>query len=468
MIKTKIIVTNGPALKSNAVLKNAIKYADVIRFNFSHALKSEVIETIDKINKFSKELKKEVAILGDLAGPKIRIKELENVDNVKKGDLINIVYKGYQKERNNLKEKNIYLDYNLFKDIKKNDIIFYGDGELKFLVKDIFNKKIIAESLGDNKIKIGKGISVFGSEVSLEPPTEKDLDFLKFAVKNNFDFIAISFVKSGGNIDKIRKITKDIEIISKIETKKAVSNIDGIIDKSDGIMVARGDLGLHVGIAKLPIVQQYLIKKCHDYQKPIIIATQLLSSMVNNSFPTRAEANDIANNILDKSDCVLLSNETAVGQYPIETLKVLTEIIESTENFIKTENRINRINENNFKINKINQALGFAAINLAYNFKTDCVFIPTQTSTTAKIVASLKPSLDIIALTNSKKIRNKMAIVYGIRSYPIKKYSTIDQMIKNVNEIAIKNKINKFIILSGTPNKFGTTDTLKYIDRTLN
>ncbi|MCL4383546.1 MAG: pyruvate kinase [Candidatus Marsarchaeota archaeon] len=465
MIKTKVIVTNGPSLKFNSVLKNVIRYSDIIRFNFSHAKEEEIINTISRIEKISEEIKKDVAILGDLSGPKIRIKRLSNnFNNVKKGDIVDICF---NKKEDNIKEdseKTIYLDYNLFDNIKKNNIIFYGDGELKFLVLDKYNGKVIIKALNDHTVKIEKGISVFGSEVNLEPPTKNDLKFLKFAVKNDFDFIAVSFVKSDKNIKQIKKITGDIEIISKIETKEAIDNIDGIIRESDGIMVARGDLGLHVGIAKLPITQQYLIKKCQEYQKPVIVATQLLSSMINSSFPTRAEANDIANNIFDRVDCVMLSNETAVGKYPVETLQTLNEIIENTEKFIESEENSNRINKINTKINKINQAISFAAVGLAHNFKTDCIFAPTQTGATAKILSSLKPYSNIIALTNSKKIRNKLAILYGVRAFPIEKYNSINEMINNVKKVAIQNKINKFIIVSGTPNKFGTTDTLKYID----
>ena len=466
MLKTKIIVTNGPSLKSAKVLRYIVKNSDVIRFNFSHAKESEILDTIKKIKKVSSELKKDIAILGDLSGPKIRIKSLSGFDHVEKGDEVNILYSKKEAHSNAVSEKNIYLDYKLSDNIKKNNIIFYGDGELKFIVKGVYDDKIVAKAMNSSTVKIEKGINVFGSKVNLAPPTAADLRFLKFAVKHDFDFIAVSFVKSPENIKKIRRITKGIDIISKIETREAVDNIDGIIKESDGIMVARGDLGLHVGIEKLPIVQQYLLKKCSEYRKPIIIATQLLSSMKDNPFPTRAEANDIANNILDKADCVMLSNETAVGDYPIETVDTLKKIISNAESFIKNESDINRkeLGINSIKVNKVNIAISVAAVDIAGKFKTDCIFAPTQTGATAKILSSLKSQSDIIALTNSEKVRKRLKLWYGVRTVPINKYETTNQMIENVKEIAKKERISRFIIVSGTPNKLGTTDTLKYIE----
>ncbi len=465
MIKTKIIVTSGPSLKLDSVLKHVIKNTDVIRFNFSHAKESEIIEGIKRIKKISQELNKEIAILGDLSGPKIRIKSLGNFNYVKKGDKVNILYdkKGERELNNN--EKNIFIDYKISNNIKRNNIIFYGDGELQFQVKDILNGKVIAKAMNNSTLKVGKGINVFGSKIDLEPPTKNDLVFLKFAIKNNFDFIAVSFVKSAENIKKIRKMSKNIEIISKIETKESIDNIDSIIKESDGIMVARGDLGLNIGIERLPVIQQYLLKKCREYRKPIIIATQLLNSMKINPFPTRAEANDIANNILDKVDCLMLSNETAVGKYPIEAINTLKNIIDNTEKFIENETEINRKNSINLiNIDKINFAISMAAVDIASKFKTDCIFAPTQTGMTAKILSSLKPLPQVIALTNSEKIGNKLAIWYGVRTLKIKRYKTTNQMIENVRYIAKNNKINRFIIVSGTPNKLGTTDTLKYIE----
>lgn len=466
MIKTKIIVTNGPSLRSARVLKYIVKNTDVIRFNFSHAKEFEILDAVDRIKKVSSELKKGIAILGDLSGPKIRIKGLSGFDHVEKGDEVNILYNKKEARNSAVGEKNIYLDYKLSENIKKNNIIFYGDGELKFAVKGTYGDRIVAKAMNSSTVKVDKGINVFGSRVNLAPPTEADLKFLKFAVKNDFDFIAVSFVKSPENIKKIRKITKDIDIISKIETREAVDNIDGIIKESDGIMVARGDLGLHVGIEKLPIVQQYLLKKCGEYRKPIIIATQLLSSMKDNPFPTRAEANDIANNILDKVDCVMLSNETAVGNYPIETVDTLKKIISNAEGFIENETDINRKDAgiNSINVNKVNIAISVAAADIAGKFKTDCIFAPTQTGTTAKILSSLKSQSNVIALTNSLKVKNRLGIWYGVRVMPIDKYETTNQMIENVKEIAKKEGMRRFIIVSGTPNKLGTTDTLKYIE----
>ncbi len=450
-MKAKIIATYGPGMDSMETLRELLKYVNVIRINMSHGDEKQWAEFASKVRSVSRELGREIALFADLPGPKIRIGKLVDPIKMKKGEEIALAYSKYSSNT-----EIVPLDYDIHKDVKAGAEVLIGEYSLRLKVKRLDKGRIICEAMNDGEITSHKGIGIKGLSARVSPPTPEDLKRAEFAVKNGFDFLGISFVREASNIKRLRKYAGGLGIIAKIERKIAIDNIAEIAEEADALMVARGDLAFDVDIDMIPIEQRRIITAGRDAGKPVIVATQMLASMVNNAIPTRAEVNDIANAIASGADCLMLSDETAVGKFPVEAVKMLAQTASNAEQFAP--------HMNGFRVTSINGGIAFAASQLADNYHTDMIFAPTQSGTTPKILSTLRPVSPITALTGSEKVRKMLKLSYGVESMNLKQYKTTDQMFERVKEIAKKGGIKKYIIVSGSPNKKGTTDTLKYIE----
>jgi len=333
--ETKIIATIGPSCISETVLrKMVLSGLDMIRINFSHGTYEDYIKHIENVRKINRKYRRAIKIIGDLEGFRIRVGFFKNRKEVflEKNKSIYLVKNIYGNE------KEIPIDYRgNFHDFEKAEYVFVDDGNIVLKIKDIDKDKIKVKVITGGILKQRKGINVPGAELKFKTLNEKDKKDIKFAVENNFDFIALSFVRNKGDILNVKKEIgkKKIKVIAKIENREGIKNIDEIIDVSDGIMIARGDMGISISFYEVPFVQKEIITRCKNKRKFSITATQMLESMVENPVPTRAEVSDVANAVVDGTDCVMLSAETSIGKYPVECVKIMNEIVKFSEMYKK-------------------------------------------------------------------------------------------------------------------------------------
>ncbi len=326
-MKTKIIITYGPAIKDYETLEKAVSMADIVRINFSHGSEEEWSKAISNVRSISKKLGKVTDIMADLPGPKIRIAKMDEAKKIKKGEEVVFSFEGDM-----VVPGSIPIEYDLIKYCKPGAAIYIGDGELKLAIIGIGKREIRCRSYFDGLIGSRKGISLEDLEVDAEPPTEDDISLLGFALENKCEIIAESFVRNAENVRKLREAVTNSKIISKIERKDALENIDDIVNESDMIMVARGDLALNVSFEKLPEAQALIIDAANRGETPFIMATEVLASMVSKPVPTRAEVSDIANAVSNNAYGIMLSNETSVGKFPLEAIEMLRSCIGTAEN----------------------------------------------------------------------------------------------------------------------------------------
>jgi len=339
----KIIATIGPISEDYETLKKIIiAGADILRVNFSHATFEQWDLIRKNAQKIKKETGKEVEMMMDLQGPRIRVANIKEGIKISEGKVYEIFY-GTKVN----KENEIPIDYpNLYKDVEKGETIYFANKSVEMEIIKISGKKIFAKAKNSGTLMSKKGLNLPKTDLSIEVLGEKDIKDTKFGLKNGADYICLSFVKDGSNIKKLRKITGDkVEIIAKIERETAVLNIDNIIRESDGIMVARGDLGIELPIEELPIIQKELIRHAHQCDKPAIVATEMLASMVLKPHPTRAEAADVANAVFDGADAVMLSDETAFGKYPVESVEMMKKIADKVDEYFNATNYFDKIPE---------------------------------------------------------------------------------------------------------------------------
>lgn len=416
--KTKIVATIGPATSSKEQLQKLIEAGvNVFRLNFSHGSHTDHLEVIERIEALNKELNTNIAMLADLQGPKLRIGEVENngVDLVE----------GAEIEFTNTKcvgtAERVYMSYSLFpQDVAIGDIILIDDGKLKLEAVFTNGKDIVrAKVIHGGKLSSKKGVNLPSTKISLPSLTEKDLKDAEFALEHNVDWMALSFVRSAGDINDLRKIIderkKHTRIIAKVEKPEAIADIDEIIEVSDGVMVARGDLGVELPFAEVPMMQKMIVDKCVSHAKPVIIATQMMESMITNFSPTRAEANDVANAVIDGASAVMLSGETSVGKYPIEVIKAMSSIICNTEQLGYKYHRENEpvVNKNTF----ISDSTCHTASNLVMqspNVKT--IIVLTSSGYTASRIASHRPEANIYAFTSNRLLMRQLSLIWGVRA----------------------------------------------------
>ena len=419
MKKTKIICTMGPNTNDEALMRKLVQSGmDIARFNFSHGDHEEQKGRMDMLKKIREEENKPIAILLDTKGPEIRTGVLKDGKKVQLeagetftlttdeivGDnkIVSITYKG------------------LVEDVKAGSTILIDDGLIELKVKDKKGNNINCEIVNGGELGEKKGVNVPNVAIRLPAITDKDRDDLKFGVEQGVDFIAASFVRNAECILEIKSFLREckapyIPVIAKIENFEAIKNIDEIIRCADGIMVARGDLGVEIPAEEVPYLQKLIIQKCNDNYKPVITATQMLDSMIRNPRPTRAEVGDVANAVYDGTDAVMLSGETAQGKYPVEALKMMVHIVESTEQHLDYKEMLEKAGEH--RMRNASSALAYATVTTARNLKAACIITPTVSGATARVVSKFKPKTEIIGISPNEDTLRRMQIYWGVRPY---------------------------------------------------
>lgn len=422
MKKTKIICTIGPSCDSEEQIKGLIeKGMDIARLNLSHNTHAYHEGAINKIRKVAEEMDKPVAIIIDLQGPKLRLASLDEKITINARSTI-VLSSSYTKISDDfIKIPLLYTD--LYKYVKIKDRIILGDNQVELVVQEIQGKDIICLSLEQGILRSGMGVNVSNNDFVLPSPTKKDLIDIKFAVANNVDFIALSFVMSHKDLISLRRIIQEeqgkdsyeqIKIIAKIEKEIAVKNIDRIIDESDAIMIARGDLGIEMPIEQVPLIQKSIIKKCVNKAKPVIVATQMLLSMKDKLSPTRAEVSDIANAVIDQADALMLSEETSIGKHPQRAIKVMSEIIVHTEKF-EDDQFFNRLPLNEEKRDmSIDDSLIFSLNLISQKIKAKLMLVISLSGYTGRVVSKFRLKFPVFVFTCNKKIARQLNLHWGL------------------------------------------------------
>lgn len=438
--KTKIVATMGPSTENIAVLEELFKAGlDICRINFSHGDYEPIKHVVDNIRKLNKKLNRHVGILGDLQGPKLRIgKVKDNAVELVNGNEIIIT----TKECEGTAEK-IFITYPQFpQDVKDGENVLIDDGKITLKVIET-NKKdeVRCTIIAGGTLSSKKGVNLPNTKISLPCLTLKDLRDLDFALENNFEWVGLSFVRSATDIIELKEIIrskkKNARVVAKIEKPEAIKEIDNIIDLTDGIMVARGDLGVEIPMEKVPLLQKMIVNKCIIASKPVIIATQMMESMITAYTPTRAEVNDVANAVLDGADAVMLSAETSVGRYPVKVVEYMRRIITQVE---AGGAIYHREHEPELKtVTYITDSLCYNASIMSKQAGVKAIISITNSGYTAFKLSSHRPQANIIIFTDNETLLNALSLVWGVKGFYYDKYESTDQTISDLKEI-IKSK----------------------------
>lgn len=445
MKKTQIICTMGPRTMDKIILKELIAGGmNVARFNFSHGSYEEHAERIALVRQVSEQLGIPVALMLDTKGPEIRTGLLKDGKKVslEQGKEFTL----YTEEREG-DETGCSITYQqLVYDVRKGDTILIDDGLIGLEVQRVSADKIECIIKNGGELGERKGVNVPNVKIHLPGVTQKDREDILFGIEQGVDYIAASFVRNSDCIMDIREILednhgRDIGIIAKIENAEGVENIDEILDAADGIMVARGDLGVEIPADQVPHIQKKIIHKCNRKCKPVVTATQMLDSMIRNPRPTRAEAGDVANAIYDGSDAIMLSGETAMGKYPVEAVRMMAKIAETTEAHLDYSN-LQKLNKKQRK-KDISMAVGFASVSTAEILKASCLVVPTMTGYTARMISSLRPKTPIYAISPSEQAVRRMQLYWGVYAMPGETEDSTRHMITNSMKIILRRKLIK-------------------------
>ncbi len=432
--KTKIVATVGPASNNKDMLRALVKEGvDVFRLNFSHGSHADHQKVVDAVREINKEEGTTVALLLDLQGPKIRVQEMAPDVVIERGQTFTITTTQL------LGNKSIASTsyQNLPNDVKKGDVILIDDGKIELKVTEIKGIEVITEVIYGGPLKSRKGINLPFSKVTAPSLTEKDIQDLELGLKNNIDWIALSFVRKASDINDLRNRINDAKatsrIVAKIEKPEALSNIDEIIALTDAVMVARGDLGVEIWLEEVPMVQKMLVEKCNRAGKPVIVATQMMESMIENPRPTRAETNDVANAVMDGADAVMLSAETAAGKYPIEVIRSMVRTISSVEKNPNMYFRFRELDPNSPIY--INDSLVMSACKLAKDVGAKAIVGMTSSGYTAFKSSSYRPNANIFVFTGNKSLLTSINLVWGARAYFYDKDNSTDETIADVEAL---------------------------------
>ena len=438
---TKIVATLGPATSSKAMIKKLFDAGvTMFRLNSSHGTEEFHKQNLTYIREIEEEEQRLIPVLLDLQGPKIRIGEIGNPIELKKGEILKFKH---QKE---LEGDIIPVDYKgMANDVTPGEKILIDDGKIQLEVGKVENSVIYARVLTDGLLKPRKGINIPGSTGSIDVLTERDIKFVEFAAKNGIDYLGLSFVREAEDVVKLRELLKkfnreDISIISKIEKPQAVDNIDAIIEVSDGIMVARGDLGIEISTEKVPIVQKTIIRKANIKRKVVIVATQMLESMIENPIPTRAETSDVANAVLDGTDAIMLSGETAAGAYPVEAVQMMKKIADTVES--SAFMRKNKFPRKMIEEEKDSQAMsiGMSIADMTKKMNVKAIIALTRTGCTAKFLSEGRLSVPIFACCPDIETCRVLKLYRGIIPITMKFTGNIDkQTIKMIDKFMMRN-----------------------------
>lgn len=438
--RTKIVATLGPATSSKDVLLAIIKAGvDICRLNFSHGSQEDHQKVINTIREINDQYKTNVGILADLQGPKIRIGMVKQGGiHLANGSKITITT-----DESLSDDEHIYITYPSFpKDVKADEIILLDDGKLQMRVLQTnLNDSVLCEVVHGGILTSRKGVNLPNTKVSIPSLTEEDLDNLHFALDNDVEWIGLSFVRTAEDISELKHIISDrnksARVIAKVEKPEAIENIDGIIAATDGVMVARGDLGVELPLEVVPMLQKMIAQKCRAASKPVIVATQMLESMITTPRPTRAEVNDVANSVLDGADAVMLSGETSVGEFPVIVIETMARIVKNVEENGYPFNQIKKPEEQSPTY--MSDAICNSAVYLAE--KTEAVGIVSMTSSgyTAFQISSHRPKASTFIFTANRSLLNTLNLLWGVRGFYYDKFESTDNTIAEVNNI-LKNE----------------------------
>ena len=432
MRRTKIVCTMGPNENDYELLLKLAKTMDVARFNFSHGNHEEHLSRLEMLRKARKEVGRPIAALLDTKGPEIRTGVLEggNKITLQEGDEITLT----TEEVVGTKQK-IYINYeHLHEDVKPGNVILIDDGLIGLEVLSVNGQEIHCKVTNGGELGERKGVNVPNVPIQLPSITEKDIEDIRFGISEEFDFIAASFVRSADAIRQIRALLDEagsqMKIIAKIESQEGLDNLDSIIDEADGIMVARGDLGVEVEARRLPHLQKEIIEKCNFHGKLVITATQMLDSMIRNPRPTRAEVTDVANAVENGTDAVMLSGETANGKYPVEAAETMASIVEYSEQFLDYKQFKTRLVERTV-YESIGNAVCAASVTTAHELHAKAIVAPTLTGITASMIAKYRPRTHIFALSPSQVTTRQMMLYWGVTPIWARRAETTDELFES-------------------------------------
>ena len=469
MRKTKIVCTIGPSSRSATALKSLINAGmDVARVNFSHGSQAEHAEAIARIRRIAGKAGKPIAILGDLQGPKIRVGKLINGSmELKKGEQVTLTVRKIPGEKGV-----IPVDYaNLMKAIKTGDKILLDEGTIQLKVESVERLHALCRVNEGGMLKERKGVNLPGMVLKLPSLTKKDRADLDFIMGQKLDYVALSFVRRAEDVQALRRILEkngsSLQIIAKLEKPQAIENLDAILAAADGVMIARGDLGVEMSLPEVPIVQKEIIKRANAKRVPVITATQMLESMTERRSPTRAEASDVANAIFDGTDAVMLSGETAAGKYPIQAVKTMVSIIEAAERNLPGQPHRRRTRADGPV--PFEDAISDAAPYIADAIHARVIVAFTQSGATAKLISKCRTTMPIIAFTPSVETERRMNLYYGVTPYYLPFIQNFDEVASTVTEYLKKRKClkkgdNIVLLMGASSTKEGSTDLI-YVHR---
>ncbi len=474
MRKTKIICTLGPAVDDEEMIRRLILAGmNAARFNFSHGTHDSHRAQLNKLKHVRDELGLPVATILDTKGPEIRIRAFrEGKVELKKGGSFTLTTADCEGD-----ETRVSVTYaNLHQEVAPGNHILVDDGLIDLLVESIDGNEIHCTVENGGILSNNKSINIPNVHILLPSLTEKDKEDLKFAAENDFDFVAASFVRKAADVEDIRAYLdecggEDIRIIAKIENREGVENLDAIIAASDGVMVARGDLGVEIPAFEVPILQKRMIKATTMAGKPVITATQMLDSMIRNPRPTRAEVSDVANAVFDGTSCVMLSGETASGKYPVEAVEAMAATVVAAENSI---DYWARFRERSYQLTDvgihaaggINDAITHSSCTTAMDLAATAILVPTQTGHTAKVISRFRPACPIVAVCQSEMVRRRLSISWGVYSYLSGFVDSTDRLFSMAEDVARKEGVvqpgETVVVTAGVPiGKAGATNLIK-------
>ena len=450
-MKTKIVATIGPASDNEGIMREMIAAGvNVARLNFSHGTHMEQRERILKIRSAAKMLGKNVAIMLDTKGPEIRVQKLPQPIQIQVGETYKIAC-----NNRNAEPDIIPVTYeNIVKDVQAGDRILIDDGNISLMALSKTDAAIICKAENSGAILSRKGVNIPGRDINLPALTAQDKKDLLFGIEEQVDFVAASFIRNAAHVKEIRNFLSehgsDMPIIAKIESSQGVEALKEIIEAADGLMVARGDLGVEIPLAEVPLIQKQMIQLCNSCGKPVITATQMLESMTYNPRPTRAEVSDVANAILDGTDAIMLSGESAAGKYPLAAVQTMVKIAAATENKIDTA----KFRQNLGNYTTITRSIGTAAVGLAEDLKAKAIVIPTNSGATARMIARFRPLTPLAVTSPQETTCRRLALTWGVDCQLQKYGKDYDETISNAIETAKKygylNDGDLAIITAGT------------------
>lgn len=448
MRKTKIVATLGPASESEDVIEQMLDAGvDVVRQNFSHGTHEEHADVLETIHNKSSH----IPVMLDTQGPEIRLRDVEEDVELDEDDTVTLS----TAEKTGTAEELTISYPGLLKQAAEGDTVIIGDGDIELTVTAVNDEHVECTVVFGGPVSSQKSVNIPGKDVGPDGLTEKDVDDIAFGAKTGFDFIAVSFVKRADDIEAVQNILEkhdsEADIIAKIEHIKAVENLDEIVEASDGIMIARGDLGVELPASDVPILQKDIIKKCNTAGKPVITATQMLKSMTEHPRATRAEVSDVSNAVMDGTDAVMLSEETAVGEYPVKSVEVMASIVERAEEDIldNVHHTLKTPSQN------IEDVISKSVWQATHDMETRFIVAHTTSGYTARNIAKYRPSTDIVAFTDSEWVQRQLNLVWGVRAYRMEFPDTVEEMIHESTSLLYENDMvdpgDTLVLSAGVP-----------------